>query len=50
MEKEQYMIEREYLGIISVKEMMSRIIKSHSNPNRGYGQSGHEKPIPLQRG
>lgn len=50
MEKEQYMIEREYLGIISVKEMMGRIIRSHIDPNRLYRQSEHEKPITLQRG
>lgn len=31
MDNEQYVIEREYLGVISVKEIMSRIIKKHSD-------------------
>lgn len=29
MDKEQYVIEREYLGIISVREFMGMIIKKH---------------------
>lgn len=31
MEKEQYIIEREYLGVTSVKEFIGAIIKIHND-------------------
>lgn len=48
MEKEKYVIEREYLGRISVKECMGMIIKRHYDTSREGKQPNYEKPLKRQ--
>lgn len=45
MEKEQYVIEREYLGIISVREFISAIIKKHDDYGSKCKQSDCVKTV-----
>lgn len=45
MEKEQYVIEREYLGIISVKEFLGTIIKKHNDSSREWKQADCAKTV-----
>lgn len=40
-----YIVEREYLGKTSIKELIGRIIRKHNGTNREYRISYHEKTV-----
>lgn len=45
MDDKQFVIEREYLGKASTRELISNIIQIHISSNKRYCESNCEKPL-----